>query len=369
MQTKKPKPRVNINIESLFVGDEPIWGDPKTELPITRALSWYANQMTEKESKKFTLEYIKTKKYSKEIIDAISSSSDSLFKNLGFVCRIIQRGAELDKSDWIDYRIKEIIDFKIEDVVDSKITPSTKQDRSIQDRVFDQATLYINDIEGHVDNYIKTKKIDFKCYDWLVANSIKPIYLKQIQDHYKPLVEELTITINKEDEQLVESYSDWTKKELNAYLNFIDSIIKDCENFGSNVKTVRKVRKKKVVTLDKKVAKLQYKKEDNEYKLASISPMEIIGALELWVFNTKYKKLGHYKSIDDSGFSVKGTSLLDYNEQLSIQKTLRKPLDVLTDFKKAKKPELKKFMANIKCKESPLNGRINSDTILLKVVR
>lgn len=369
MQTKKSKPRVNINIESLFVGDEPTWGDPKTELPITRALSWYANQMTEKESKKFTLEYIKANKYSKEIIDSVSSASDSLFKNLGFVCRVIQRGAELDKSDWINYRIKEIIDFKLEDVADSKLIPSTKSDKSIQDRMFDQATQYINDIEGHIDTFIKTKEFDFKCYDWLVANSIKPIYLKQIQDHYKPLIEELTLTINKEDEQLVESYSHWTKKELNTYFKIIDSIIKDCENFGSNVKTVRKVRKKKVVTLDKKVAKLQYKKEDNEYKLASISSMEIIGALELWVFNTKYKKLGHYKSIDDSGFSVKGTSLLDYNENLSVQKTLRKPLEVLEDFKKAKKSELKKFMGNINCKESPLNGRINLDTILLKVVK
>lgn len=369
MQTKKAKPRVNINIESLFVGDEPTWGDSKTELPITRALSWYANQMTEKESKKFTLEYVKANKYSKEIVDSISSASDSLFKNLGFVCRIIQRGAELDKTDWINYRIKEIIDFKLEDVVDSQVSPSTKTDRSIQDRVFDQATQYINDIEGHVDNFIKTKSFSFKCYDWLVANSIKPIYLKQIQDHYKPLIEEITLALNKEDEQLVESYSHWTKKELNSYLNAIDSIIKDCENFSSNVKTVRKVRKKKVVTLDKKVAKVQYKKEDNEYKLASVSPMEIIGASELWVFNTKYKKLGYYKSTDDSGFGVKGTTLLDYDEQLSIQKTLRKPLEVLTEFKKAKKPELKKFMANIKCKESPLNGRINSDTILLKVIK
>jgi hypothetical protein len=366
MQTKKPK--VNINIESLFVGDEPTWGDKKTELPLTRALSWYSNQLSEKESKKYTLDYVKSNKYSKEIIDGISSASDSLFKNLGFVCRIMQRGAELDKSDWVNYRIKEILDFKLEDVVDSQVVPS-KLDRTIQDRVFDQTTQYINDIEEHVDNFIKNKTSDFKCYDWLVANSIKPIYLKHIQDHYNPLIEELTLTINKQDEQLIESYSHWSKKELNSYLSFITSIIKDCENFGSNVKTVRKVKKKKVITLDKKVAKVQYKKEDNEYKLASIAPTEIIGAMELWVFNTKYKKLGHYKAIDDSGFGIKGTTLLGYDETFSIQKTLRKPLEILTDFKKAKKPELKKFMANIKCKEAPLNGRINSDTILLKVVR
>lgn len=368
METKKTKPRVNINIESLFVGDEPVWNDPKKELPITRALSWYSNQMSEKESKKFTIDYVKSKKYSKEIIESISSSSDSLFKNLGFVCRIIQRGANLDKLDWIDSRIDEIVNHKDEDIPDSKVSP-TKSDRSIRDRVFDQATQYINEIEGHVDTFIKTKKFDFKCYDWLVTNSIKPIYLKQIQDHYSPLLEELKIVINKKDDQLVESYSHWTKKELTGYLNFIESIINDCNNFGSNVKTVRKTRKKKVITADKKVAKVQYKKEDTEYKLVSVNPTEIIGASEIWVFNTKYKKLGQYKASDDSGFGIKGTTLLGYDENFSIQKTLRKPLEVLDEFKKAKKPELKKFMSKIKCKEAPLNGRINSDTVILKVVK
>lgn len=369
MQTKNTKPRVNINIESLFVGDEPTWGDPKTELPLTRALSWYANQLSEKESKKYTLDYLKVNKYPKNIIEEISSAPDSLFKNLGFVCRMIQRGAELDRWNWIDGRIDEIIGLSKKDVVVSQFSATPKSDRSIQDRVFDQATQYINDIEGHIDEFIKKRTSDFKCYDWLVSNSIKPMYLKHIQDHYKPLFEELNIVSRKEDEQLIEAYSHWTKKELTSYITFVGSIIKDCENFGSNVKTVRKVRKKKVVSLDKKVAKVQYKVEDNEYKLASIAPTEIIGALELWVFNTKYKKLGHYKAIDNAGFGIKGTTILSYDENLSIQKTIRKPLEVLSDFKKAKKSELKKFMSNINCKESLLNGRLNSDTILLKVVK
>ena len=42
------------------------------------------------------------------------------------------------------------------------------------------------------------------------------------------------------------------------------------------------------------VAKMQYKKEDTKLELKSIDPAEIIYAEELWVYNTKTRKLGHY---------------------------------------------------------------------------
>ena len=103
--------RKSVNLESIFIGDEPTWGDPKKELPIIRALSWYSNQKDWKDSKKYTLEYVKINKFSKEIFDGLSSAHEDLFKNLGFVCRMIQRGATIDKSEWISSRIDEIINF------------------------------------------------------------------------------------------------------------------------------------------------------------------------------------------------------------------------------------------------------------------
>ncbi len=364
---KKEIKKYSVNVEALFVGDEPTFGDPKTELPLTRALSWYSNQKDWKDSKKYVLDYVKKNNYSKTIQEKLSSASEDLYKNLGFVCRMIMRGAQIDKQEWINTRINEIITYDKSTEIESELVP--KETRSIQDRVFDQATQYINEIEGHVDHYIKNRTADFKCYDWLTANSIKPIYSKQIIDHYLPLKEELKLTVDKKDEQLVESYSHWTKKELTNYLSFITNIIDDCIKFGSNVKTVRKTRKKKVVTVDKKIAKLQYKKEDTETKIVSINPVEIIAAKQLWVYNTKYKKLGVYYSKDEAGFGVKGTTLENFDDNLSISKTLRKPLEVLPLVTKGKKNELKKIMGEIKTKEDVLTGRLNSDTILLKVIK
>lgn len=357
-----------INLETLFVGDEPVFGDPKTELPITRALSWYSNQKDWKDSKKYTIDYAK-KHLSKDIQENLSQAHEDLYKNLGFVCRMIMRGAPLDKQEWIINRINEIINYDKSTEIVSEVIPQQKETRSIQDRVFDQATQYINEIEGHVDIYIKTKTTNFKCYDYLTSNSIKPIYMKQIIDHYLPLQEEIKLTLSKSDDQLNESYSHWSKKELTNYLNFITGIIDDCNKFSSNTKTVRKTKKKKVITADKKVSKLQYKKEDTETKTVSINPADIISAKQLWVYNTKYKKLGVYYSKDDAGFGVKGTTLENFDENSSITKTLRKPLEVLPIVVKGKKLDLKKIMNEIKTKEDVLTGRINSDTILLKVIK
>ena len=287
--------------------------------------------------------------------------------------RSVCSGANIDKLEWIDNRIKEIVSYdpstqKVSSVSASVIL-TNKPEKTIQERVYEQATQYINDIEGHIDDFIKKRVSKFNCYEYLIANSIKPAYINYIKDHYKPLIDELNLTISKKEEQLVESYSHWTKKELNSYLQFVNSIITDCENYVGNVKTVKTPRKKKVIPLEKKVSSVKYQKESTEYKVASISPAEIVGASQLWVFNTKYKQLGVYKSQDESGFGIKGTTIIGFDENFSVCKTLRKPLEALDAFKKAKKPELKKFLSTLSTKEAKLNGRINSDTVLLKVIK
>jgi hypothetical protein len=65
--------------------------------------------------------------------------------------------------------------------------------------------------------------------------------------------------------------------------------------------------------------------------------------------------------------SIKGTSITNFNESLSIQKTVRKPEDKLKEFKTAGKVALRKFLEDINAVDTKMNGRISEDTILLKV--
>ena len=72
---------------------------------------------------------------------------------------------------------------------------------------------------------------------------------------------------------------------------------------------------------------------------------------------------------DAGGFSIKGTSLQNFSESKSIQKKLRKPEVSLPEIMNAGKVTLRNFMTGIRAVESPMNGRLNADTILLRVIK
>ena len=99
--------------------------------------------------------------------------------------------------------------------------------------------------------------------------------------------------------------------------------------------------------------------------MVSINPEKIIGATELWVFNTRYNRLGVYRAVNSvRGFSVKGCTIQHYDENESVQKTARKPQEAVSVLNKR---SLKTMLKNMKTKEQLLTGRINAQTILLGV--
>jgi hypothetical protein len=136
---------------------------------------------------------------------------------------------------------------------------------------------------------------------------------------------------------------------------------------AQEAKINKKPRAKKPTDKAKVVAKMKYLKQDDKLKLVSINPQDIIGAKELWVFNTKTRKLGKYVTTEFSELNVKGTTITGFDEFKSVAKTLRKPEEQLKEFKAAGKVVLRKFLDEIKAVDIKMNGRINEDTILLKV--
>ena len=132
-------------------------------------------------------------------------------------------------------------------------------------------------------------------------------------------------------------------------------------------KVNKKPRAKKAVSKDKITAKLKYKKSDEPLKLVSVNPADIIGAQELWIFNSKTRKLGKYVAAEFQELGIKGTTITGFNEIKSVQKTLRKPAEQIKAFKEAGKVVLRKFLEEINAVDTKMNGRINEEIMLLKV--
>ena len=78
--------------------------------------------------------------------------------------------------------------------------------------------------------------------------------------------------------------------------------------------------------------------------------------------------LGVYFANGTKGFEVKGTSLKDYDVTRSFACTLRKPKETLTQLLTAKTASIEKVLQTIKSTRKKVNGRVNEQTVILKVI-
>lgn len=266
---------------------------------------------------------------------------------------------------------------------------------SIQERILEQAYVAAEGIEEWLDSFVTEKsKFDPKGFDFKAhfqTMNVSQAHARKIISFYERELAEFrelqnmptAAQIKKMDEQeadlveqLKEGYKHLTKKDVSNYIAALEALVDACTLIIDASKATRKARTPKPKSADKLIAKLKYLKVDQKNSLASINPVEIIGANELWVFNTKTRKLGKYVAANvdptglgraGSGLSVKGSSIIGFNEEASIQKTLRKPDVQLKEFKAAGKVALRKFLDGINTTDTKMNGRINADTVLLKV--
>lgn len=143
---------------------------------------------------------------------------------------------------------------------------------------------------------------------------------------------------------------------------------------GENLKAERKVSKKKTykeVRAEKKVKNIKTKKIDTTYNIVSLPPEEILGAKVLLTFNTKNRRLGYYVANSEEGLSVKGATIMGFDESKSFSKITRNPERDLPIFRSAKNERRIEVAINdnIKGVKHPLNGRLNIDTTILKVFK
>jgi hypothetical protein len=228
------------------------------------------------------------------------------------------------------------------------------------------------------------KGLDFTAH--FATKKVSQAHARKIQKFYKSELAEARLIVNdmptpqgiskikdpiKKDLalQFREAYSYLAKKEAKTYLDALETLDGACMMVIESAKATRKPRTKKAPTADKVIATLKYKDKDDKYQLTSVNPLELINATEIWIFNTKTRKLGKYIADEYANtMTVKGTTLIGFDEAKSIQKTLRKTEDQLKEFKTAGKIKLRKFMDDITTTDTKLNGRINADTIILKVI-
>jgi hypothetical protein len=371
VKVKKRKTILPRGADAKHLGEEPTWEDlgflNESELRAKEmsAFNWYNYFYDPKDGRKFILEFMETVNMPKVAIKVFGRLPDSqISSTTAAMARMYVMGWEdSEKRKKIESRIMELC-RKGANLIEEDQKQATAK-ANVPQKI--NTNELITDIEQMIDEEAESLT---GFYEWLKIRSAKPNDVRGVIEYYTGWFAELAEASERNaDPQLKEAYAYLTKKQLKERVDLFSGIIADCESYLSNSRksVVRKPRKTKPKTADKVVSKLKFQKEHTELKIVSIDPTKIIGARELWVFNTKYNVLSHY--VSEQGLSVKGTTLQGFNEEGSQQKKLRKPADTLPLITGSTAKAAERAFENLKTKEASTNGRINEFTVILRAIK
>ena len=360
------------SLDNLAESNDPAWD-------FYKAVSWYrTNPTATKKEKKWVMDYV-TKTLGKKEANNYLNGTTFQYDFISCYCRAASRipdGVDIpvEHKKTIDKflkQIKEDTSRKKVDRIKSKATTPTNT-KTIQERIVEQVSEYIGDIEQKMDDVldgiVSRKEINFDTIGWLKGHEVKSMQSKMVAEHLeKTYCDEIRELITGDCPQLKEGYDYMTRPQQKKWLKSIEQIIKDCYEHGRTAVKPRKFRKRKIKTPEQLVSKMKYEKNNEEYKLVSIRPEDIIGASKLIVFNTKYRQLTIYHAKDLSGLSVKGSTLQNFSSDQSETRRLRKPHAMLQEALKGIRA-FNRAWGTLKTKSTKPTGRINDNTIILKAV-
>ena len=286
-------------------------------------------------------------------------------------------------TEYIKPKITDLIE-KGKLIVEEKKADDKKKNvyiPSIQERIEESASDKTEDLDEWIDNWMRDSKanplkdkIPLKLFK---QQQVNLGHLRFVTNWFKGAYEELQElgslpTASKRDDmqqQLAEGYDTYSKAQIKELTDFYKRLFDAIEIMKAEQKQNRAVRKPKVKSAQELVKKLKFKPSDGTFGIASVNPSEVIDATAVVVFNTKNRKIGIYYADDHAQFKVKGTTLQHFSETRSVQKTVRKPDEILPQWKKVTKHKLKAQFGYLKTTETKMNGRFNADTIILKAFK
>lgn len=359
-------------------GPMPEWYDQDRLTPEQHSKRWrqgvyfYYYHHTMKELRPFIVEAFKSIWTKKQQKDFNKIKDSAISPQVGAFCKMVCDGARWDENSkaWTQKHFEKLF-TGVAGIADESETPAVEPKKviNIQDRLQEIREETIGDLECFEDEFIRTRKMPtINILSWLRQKNVPQQIVPAMIDFYAERLAFMIEVKENKDPQLKEGFAHLKKKDVDIWIKWYNDLITELDGYKRVKASQRKVRTKKPVSPEKLVRKIKYQKDAPDLGIASVNPKDIIGANQLWVYNTKTRKLGRYvASTTDQVLSVKGSTILGWDPKLSVSKTLRKPAEQLKEFHNSGKVQLRTFLDKIKATEVKLNGRTNDQTILLRV--
>lgn len=356
-------------------GDEPVYKSKElTPLQLTASYNWYNYMCDAKEGKEYLSTYLKNTNRLTTLKQVKSIPDKLLPATLCWQARMMSQGAILPPNSlqFFENTLQESILSGQRMASEGQREPEGKPIKaenkpSQQERLYAQYDHIACQVEEAIDKFLDTWAPGFSMFSFLQANEVSQQIAKNLHDKYNPQLLEIETAYTSD----MEGYEGYSKDKLFKLYGFFIMIVEDIEQFQNNKKKVRKTRTAKPVSTEKKLKNFKYKEFDNVLKIQSEYPSKIIGAAELWTFNTKYNHLTVYRMEDASGLDVSRMSIIGFDSATSKTKKIkaRKVDEVLRNLQAAGKISLRKFIDEAPGTfQTKLQERVNDSTLLLRVV-
>ena len=334
---------------------------------LSRYLNWYNYEKDQSDAYQYLKDYVKI--HRPNDVKMFSKVSEKNIKTtFGWTARLSNNGATLKESTHarINKHITDLLSIRVVDTPDTVVEVVARP--TIQESLLKKQTEFLGELSAEFDNFVANncKPTNFDLYKYMRGLNLPKQFGVAVGSLFESAIDEIDDIAN--NEQLQEAYSCYTDAQLRRTKEWLQKQIDDGHKYAEFKKANRKPKAKKEKSPLKQIEKLKYLKEYPELNIKSVGPTTIIGANQLWVYNVKYRRLGCYYASGASGFTVKGTTVQDYDPEVSVWKTLRKPNETIDAVLKGGKLQLQVLLKNLTTTASPLNGRINEEVILLRVL-
>lgn len=275
------------------------------------------------------------------------------YATIGKIAWAIDHGAIMPDSvsTWFENKIVELLNVEVQDddaELERKL--SITQKRNVE-----YMQLYSN-IEAIWWKF-KTdqEEIENRVTKLLKQAEPNQQMLKRLYDHFKG------------------SFDDALKDKDNPYsvekLEPLITVVNILATSTGNAKAIRDSRGASTKSV-KQASKVKLKSVDIDTGVASLSPAMIPNSTIAIIYNAKDRKVMVYYAKPDSVLGIKNTKIIEYDEQRSFAKTLRKPNDILPSLRSAVTTRrIEVIFEDINGKNHEVNGRMSKDMLLLKVFK
>lgn len=376
MISTTPKPLKLRLTDTKYTGTEPQWPDTVTpEARATlmiKAFAWYAYHCGKKEVKQFMLDWLAREGRAQQARDLARVPESSLSTQAGWLCRMNVMGLILTESEqhYLDSTISQHLERPAEAAATETAQPIAVRP-NIQDRLRERMTEAAGELEGLYDDLIRNGArltADSKPMAVLRGLNVAPQLIGDILAGWQARAAELQEVLTGRDGGLVEGYSNFSRAQLKNLVKFAELVIADCGSYVQVKKTERTPRRRKPVSPERLTQRFRFLREFAELGLKSEPVTRLVGSQEIWMYDTKKRKLIYVVADNHIGtMTVKGVGLVGFDTTNSVQKTLRRPAEQIKALLTGGVANTRKYFKDIRTTATKFNGRSNENLVILKV--